>query len=315
MGSSVAVKRSLPRKTATAEHQPATKPAARPAARTAARPTSAPAAKPGRARKPAAPAAPHPWGTQSIHRAVTMLREIAAFQKGMRLVDIAEAMGLERPTAHRIVKGLMSQGMVMQDPATKCYRLGHVVYELGLAASPYFNLREVCQPILARMAERTGDSVYLVARSGFDTVCIDRLEGSYPIKARTMDVGSRRPLGLGAASVALMLGLSEAEIEQVIAINMPRMAPFGAMTGERLRQVIARSRKVGYAVNDEDVLPGIAAIGTAIVPRSGQPFAAVSIAGITARLTGARRDELAQMLHKEARALGRKLDELSLSWG
>jgi DNA-binding IclR family transcriptional regulator len=209
----------------------------------------------------------------------------------------------------------MSQGMVMQDPGTKCYRLGHVVYELGLAASPYFNLREVCQPILARMAERTGDSIYLVARSGFDTVCIDRLEGSYPIKARTMDVGSRRPLGLGAASVALMLGLSDVEIEQVIAINMPRMAPFGAMTGARLRQVIARSREVGYAVNEEDVLPGIAAIGTAIMPRVGQPFAAVSIAGVTARLTGARRDELAHMLHKEARALARKLDELSVAWG
>src|SRR3954468_6217776 len=81
--------------------------------------------------------ASHPRGTQTIHRAVAMLREIAAFQKGMRLVDIASAMGLERPTAHRIVKGLVSQGMVMQDPATKCYRLGHVVYELGLAASPY----------------------------------------------------------------------------------------------------------------------------------------------------------------------------------
>jgi len=265
-------------------------------------------------RKPPAHSALHPLGTQTIHRAVTMLREIAAFQKGRRLVDIAESMGLERPTAHRIVKGLMSQGMVMQDPSTKCYRLGHVVYELGLAASPYFNLKEICQPILIRMAERTGDSVYLVARSGFDTVCIDRLEGSYPIKARTMEVGSRRPLGLGAASVALLLGMSDAEIEQVIAVNMPRMAPFGAMTGERLRQVIANSRRAGYAINDEDVLPEIAAIGAAIMPRSGQPFAAVSIAGVTARLTGPRQDELAKMLHKEVRALARKLEELSVSW-
>jgi DNA-binding IclR family transcriptional regulator len=277
--------------------------------------TAAAKTKPAPARSAkAGGAAPHPWGTQSIHRAVTMLREIAAFQKGMRLVDIARAMGLERPTAHRIVKGLMSQGMVMQDPATKCYRLGHVVYELGLAASPYFNLKEICQPILARIAERTGDSVYLVVRSGFDAVCIERLEGSYPIRARTMDVGTRRPLGIGAGSVALLLGLSDAEIEQVIAINTPRMPSFGMITGERLREVIALSRRAGYAINEEDVLPGVAAIGAPILPKVGQPYAAVSIAGIASRLTGPRRDELAQMLHKETRALARKLDELSVSW-
>lgn len=258
--------------------------------------------------------APHPWGTQSIHRAVTMLREIAAYRKGTRLVDIANAMGLERPTAHRIVKGLMSQGMVMQDRTTKCYRLGHVVYELGLAASPYYNLKEICQPTLMRLAERTGDSVYMVVRSGFDSVCIERLEGSYPIKARTMEVGTRRPLGIGAGSVALLLGLSDAEIEQVIAINTPRMPTFGMITGDRLREVIARSRKAGYAINEEDVLPGVAAIGAPILPRTGQPYAAVSIAGVNSRLAGARREELAQMLHKETRALAKKLDELSVSW-
>lgn len=259
-------------------------------------------------------AAPHPWGTQSIHRAVTMLREIAAFQKGMRLVDIASAMSLERPTAHRIVKGLMSQGMVMQDPATKCYRLGHVVYELGLAASPYFNLKEVCQPTLLRLAERTADSAYLVVRSGFDTVCIERIEGSYPIRTRTLDVGVRRPLGIGAGSVALLMGLGDAELERIIAVNSPRLSSFGLLTGDRLREVVAKSRAVGYSINEEDVLPGVAAIGAPIVTRSGQPYAAISLAGISARFEEPRRTEIATLLLKEARALARKLDELSVSW-
>lgn len=276
--------------------------------------TGKPATKTARTRKALPQGAPHPWGTQSIHRAITMLREIAVFQKGMRLVDIANAMELERPTAHRILKGLMSQGMVTQDPTTKCYRLGHVTYELGLAASPSFNLKEICQPILARMAEQTADSVYLVVRSGFDSVCIDWLEGSYPIKTRTLDVGMRRPLGIGAASVALMLGLSDAEVDQVIAINTPRMPSFGRITGDRLREVLAKSRKAGYAINEEDVLPGVSAIGAPILPRTGQPYAAVSIAGINSRLAGPRREELAKILQRGTRALAKKLDELSVSW-
>jgi len=145
-------------------------------------------------------------GTQSIRRAVAILKEISAYgQGGIRLVDIANAMQLERPTVHRIIRGLMSQGMVAQNPRSKLYTLGPVVYELGLAAAPLHNLRELCQPSLHRLAQRSGDSVYLVMRSGMDSVCLDRLEGNFPIKTQTLDIGRRRPLGSGASGMAILL--------------------------------------------------------------------------------------------------------------
>ncbi len=249
-------------------------------------------------------------GTQSICRAVAILREISSFAlTGRRLVDIANVMHLERPTVHRIMRGLMSQGMVTQDVRTKLYRLGPVIYELGLAATPYYNLREICQPNLQNIANRSGDSVFLITRSGMDGVCIDRLEGNFPIKARTLDVGGRRPLGAGAGSLAILLELSDAEIEQVIAINAPRLPLFGCLTESRLRQAIKSSRELGYAINAEDVLTGVTAIGVPIRQANGACYAAVSLAAITSRLSGPRRDEMAQMLLKEARILARKISE------
>lgn len=266
--------------------------------------------------KAAARRTAHPWGTQSVHRAISILRELATQgQHGLRLVDIAAAMDLERPTAHRIVKGLMAQGMIMQDQASKRYRLGHLVYELGLAAAPHFTLREVCQPSLQRIAEKTGDSVFLLVRSGHDSVCIDRAEGDFQIKARTLDIGVRRPLGVGAGGLSLLMSLPETDMEQVIALNTPRFGAFGKLTAERLHNAIRRSRKAGYSINDEDVLPGVAAIGTVIRPREGAPYAAVSIAGIVSRVTGDRREELAQLLLKEVRALEKKLNALESAWG
>jgi DNA-binding IclR family transcriptional regulator len=211
-----------------------------------------------------------PWGTQSIHRAITILREIAArSQMGLRLADIADALALERPTAHRIVKGLVAQGMVAQDPVTKRYRLGHVVYELGLAATPHYNLKEICQPALHRLAEKSGDSVFLVARSGLDAVCIDRIEGSYPIQTRTLNIGGRRPLGIGAGSVALLMAMTPAEIDHAINANAARFATFSQLTPDRLRKALKLSTETGYAINIEDVLPGVTAIGMAIRPPQG----------------------------------------------
>ncbi len=256
-----------------------------------------------------------PLGTQSIHRAVTVLREVAAHGlKGLRLSDIADALSLERPTAHRIVKGLVAQGMLMQNRETRHYHLGHVVYELGLAASPHFSLRELCQPTLQTLAEKSGDSVFLMVRSGLDAVCIDLLEGGYPIQTRTLEIGGRRPLGVGAGSLALLISLPPDERARVMATNAGRLTTFGNFTQARLDNAIAVSTEAGYAINEEDVLPGVSAIGLSIRPRQGTPYAAISIAAIESRLSGARRIEMAKLLQKEVRALEKRLEAESLHW-
>ena len=243
-------------------------------------------------------------GTQSIQRAILILKEISAYgRNGMRLVDIANTMHLERPTIHRIMRGLMSQGMAVQDAKTKTYRLGPAVYELGLAAVHYHNLREICQPTLRNLAHRTGDSVFLTLRSGMDSVCIDCIEGNFIMENRTLDIGGRLPLGVGAGGLALLLQLGDEEIQAVMATNAPRFLLFRSLTDTRLRKAIELSRKVGYAVNDEDVLPGVAAIGAPIVDSGGTCYAAISIAGIASRLQKPRRDRLAELLLKEVRLL------------
>ena len=159
-------------------------------------------------------------GKQSIERAACVMRVIASRNAtGLRLVDISRHAKLERPTAHRILRCLIAEGMVRQDPETRHYFLGHLIFELGLAASSNFNLRDICHPSLVRLAEKTGDTVFLTIRSGYDTVCIDRKEGSFPIRTLTLDVGTRRPLGVGAGGLALLMSLPDQTVDEVISAN------------------------------------------------------------------------------------------------
>ena len=83
----------------------------------------------------------------------------------------------------------------------------------GLTATPRFNLREICHPALARIADATGDTVFLTQRSGLDAVCLDRREGTFPIKTFTLEVGMRRPLGVGTGSLAILSALPEEDIQ------------------------------------------------------------------------------------------------------
>src|SRR5215208_7421692 len=148
--------------------------------------------------------------TQSRERALMLMREIAAHNRtGTRLLDLASRTGLQRPTVHRMLKCLTLENMVQQDPESHRYFLGPMVFELGLTAAPRFNLREICNPAMNRIAEATGDTVFLTQRSGLDAVCVDRHEGTFPIKTFTLEIGMRRPLGVGTGSLAILSALQD----------------------------------------------------------------------------------------------------------
>jgi len=253
------------------------------------------------------------WGTQSIHRAVAILRQVATYgYSGAKAVDLAGALELDRATVYRMLRGLVVEGMVVQDSSTKRYRLGQTMYELGLAASLQYDLKAVCQSSLQWLAEMSGDSVFLMVRSGLDLVCLDVVEGGYQVQARMMRVGNRLPLGVGAGSIAMLMHLTEAETEYVINANAGRYPYVGHVTPERVRNALKTSRTAGYAINEGDVLPNVSAIGVAIRPNAIKPYASISITTIDSRMESPRREEMAKLLLREVSQIEKRLEAQQL---
>lgn len=243
-------------------------------------------------------------GTQTIQRASLLMRLLASRSRGgLRLAEVVKNSGLEHPTVHRILKGLMAEGLVTQDAGTRRYLLGPLVYELGLAAAPQFSLPDICRPSLQRIAEKTGDTVFLTARSGNDSVCIDRKEGSFPIKTFTLEVGARRPLGAGAGGLALLMLLPDEAVDDIVRANAARFGSYNNLTVPSLLKALERSRALGYALNDIHNTAGATTLSLPIVNRYGEPFAAISIGAISSRMTDERQKELVSILRKEVRAI------------
>jgi DNA-binding IclR family transcriptional regulator len=246
-------------------------------------------------------------GTQSIERALLLLREIAAHNRGgSRLLDLATRTGLQRPTVHRMLKCLASENMVQQDADSHRYYLGSMVFELGLTATPRFNLREICHPALARIAEATGDTVFLTQRSGLDAVCLDRREGAFPIKTFTLEVGMRRPLGVGTGSLAILSALPDEEIEKVVGANDVRLPEYG-LNGSALLSQVKRAQKLGFAMREMPGLAGVRSVGHALRNQGGVPFAALSVSTISSRMSEKRATEIATLLRSETRQIERQI--------
>ncbi|ALM84201.1 IclR family transcriptional regulator [Bordetella sp. N] len=254
------------------------------------------------------PATRSPDGAQSVSRVATVLKLLAEHRDpGLRFVDVARLCGLEQPTAHRMLKALEREEMVARDPVTRRYRLGPLVFELGIAAAADFNLVEVCRPSLQRLAEATGDTAFLFIRRGHDAVCIDRIQGHYPIQTPVVTVGSRQPLGVNAGGLAILQALPDEEVAGVEDAVAARLGAYGEFDALDLRVAVAESRKRGYAAIGEKAVPGVTAIGLPVRNTNGVPAAALTIAATSNRMTVKRQQEILPALQQEVLTVQRLL--------
>lgn len=249
-------------------------------------------------------------GAQSIRRAVTILRLLAVGQEqGVRLTDIVEESGLNRPTVHRILRVLTEEGAVEQDADSRRYMIGQEVSLLGLARSARFPIRAIADPYLQYVCEHAGDTVFLTIRNGSDSICVERKTGSYPVKVLSIEVGARRPLGVGVGGLALLAFLSEEEATTIIKANEQRLARH-KLTPARLIERVRQTRSRGYAYTDVGVVPGTRAIAVPVLDHRREPVAAISIAATTARLPTARLATLVELMKEQAGLISRRLVEI-----
>ncbi|AQL38070.1 IclR family transcriptional regulator [Pseudomonas syringae] len=248
-------------------------------------------------------------GVGAVSRLFAVLRCLGECDEGgERVTQLAQRVGLSQPTTHRLLRSLMDEGMVEQDLLSKRYRLSIEFFALAARAGNTGNLRDVVRPSLLRLSASLGDSLFLLARSGFDAICLDRSEGPYPIRTFTGDIGGRVALGVGQGSLAILAFLPEDVRETVIAYNLPRLKDFHLYDEVFLRSEVENVRRLGYAGRNTGALPGMAGLAVPILDRNGRTVAALSVATITDRLGPDRLMTVVELLKREATAIGAKIN-------
>jgi DNA-binding IclR family transcriptional regulator len=240
---------------------------------------------------------------QTVQRAISLLRLIASSQvRDLRLIDLAEGSGLNKSTAHRLLQGLLEERVLTRATKGRGYRLGPLLYELGLAALPAVSIKEIAHPHLCRVAEMTGDMTFLAARSGYETVCLDAIAGHFPVQTLTSGIGDRHPLGVGASGQAILAMLLDSEIDIVLDATRHQRRNYHHLSKDALLKEIAACRKRGYALNENVAVDGISAMAKVICLPGRIPVASVAIATLSSRMHSTRRSGLAR--HLEACASG-----------
>lgn len=237
----------------------------------------------------------------SVAKACRILRALTEL-KLTRLTDIAQATDLDKATVLRLLDALAREGFVVRDESTKLYRGGPELQLAGAAALARANTRDLVRPSLVRLAGAFEDTAILSVPSGAESLCLDLELGRYPIRANYLEAGSRRLLGVGAGSLALLAFMPERERDaalEIVAAQLKRTRRYPRIDRRLLQDKIAESRAKGYSVLVEVVVERMGGIAVPIMGHDGRPAAAISIAALTDRIID-RQAALARALRQEA---------------
>lgn len=244
----------------------------------------------------------------SLKRGVLLLRLLAtAGPRGLALTEIAARTELPHPSVHRVLQQLSAERLVDRNPELKRYRLGPLAFELGVAGSTMHDIRDLCDSAMDGLANATEDTVYLVMRSGFDAVCMHRREGSFPIRTLVLEVGSRRPLGVGAGGLAILASIAPQEREEIILRVAPSLAPFGNLSAQAVSDACLHTLDHGVSLIRNKINQGVTAIGHHFRDPMGQSVGALSVAALSQRMTAARIRSVSALLKDACADVERRL--------
>jgi DNA-binding IclR family transcriptional regulator len=166
----------------------------------------------------------------------------------------------------------------------------------GRALDAASKMARLLAPALAQVSEGCGDASFAVVREGHSSWCVARHIGTYPIQILSVQVGSRQPLGVGAAGLAVLAALPEAEADEAIRSHGEVLARYGGMTAERMRLLVRASRERGWAVVGNHAVRGVLGVGRALLSSDGRALAGISVASEIGRMTPQRQRLIAGLM-------------------
>jgi DNA-binding IclR family transcriptional regulator len=202
----------------------------------------------------------HP-GDPLLRRAFGILGAFTEARPRLRLSEIAEIADLPRPTTHRIVGQLASEGVLVRDDGRR-YSIGRRMWELGLLAPVQTDLRDVASPFLQDLHSTTRATVHLAVRDGVEVLYLDRLSGrtSVPVVSR---VGGRLPLyctGVGK----VLLADAPADIREQVLSSLHRHTAYTLTNRAILSTQLAQVLRRGYATTSEEMTLGACSVAVPV---------------------------------------------------
>ena len=243
---------------------------------------------------------------QSVDRAARILKVLASGPRRLGVSEIADRLGLTRPTVHGLLQTLQAHGFVEQDRDSDKYQLGAGLLQLG---NSYLDLNELRARSLVqadRLAARADAAVRVGVMHGAHVVIVHHVFRP-DTTLQILEVGAELPLHASALGKA-MLAFAPPEAVADLLTGAPTRLTSRTLSAGALRQELADIRERGFARERDEAILGESSIAAPIFDHSGQAVGAIGVVGDTERIIprGPAKG-LASAVSEAARGISREL--------
>ena len=254
-----------------------------------------------------------PYRVQVLDRALAVLDALANSSAECGLAELCIALRLHKSTLHRLLMVLEQHRLVDKNLETGRYRLGLKLFELGSKAIAALDLRELARPYMIRLQGETQETVNLGVLDQGDVLYVAKIDSGRTLRMAAR-VGHRYPAYCTALGKAMLAGLLEHEVDAIAQQSgLKRKTPTTITTIEALKADLSRTRKRGYAIDNEENEEGARCVGAAIWDHRSRPQAAISVSAPAVRMGGQKMEAAAEAVmrvaHEVSRELGYRGDE------
>lgn len=243
----------------------------------------------------------------ALDRGLALLEHLAAHPDGVPLASLAAELDMPLSACHRLLAALQTRGYVRQARAQGDYLLTTKLVSLGLGYLSGAGIVDIAEPLLERLAQRTGELVRLSVIDGDRLTWIAKAQGVRKGLRYDPDMGMDARLSCTASGHAWLLTMSDERAMEMVSrqgFGTPEdYGPRAPTTIKALLGYLHAARVRGYAMIDEVFAPGMTAMAAPVFRRQ-DAFAVISIAGPRARMSMERMHALAPVLLQTAAELG-----------
>lgn len=235
--------------------------------------------------EPAGAAADQPAKAFPTVKAVAILEAMAAARRPLGVSELGVLLGLPKPTAHRIVRMLESEGLLQREPGSRRYVSGARLIRLGLGIVAASMLSAPRHAILEALSQKIGETCNFGVMAGSHVVYLDRVESAWPFGLR-FEPGSRVPLHCTSMG-KLFLSLLPAQKRALLLKSIPlyRYTENTVTDAAHLETELEKIRSAHVSIDNQEFLAGVVCVAVPVRDPSGQPVAALAVSAPLARMS------------------------------
>jgi IclR family acetate operon transcriptional repressor len=242
-------------------------------------------------------------GVQSVDRALSIIEVLAEDDEGYRLSDLAVRTGLSTSTAHRLLGTLEKRRFVQFDRSELKWHIGAQSFSVGATFARRKNFVAQAMPYLRKLRDLTRETANLAVVDDESIIVLTRMESREIMRSLTK-VGGRVAMVASGVGKAVLATYSDEDVNAIICRQgMPRLTEKSIIRPSELFRELEAVRRQGFAVDDEEARIGLRCVAAVVYNDCSEPLAAISVSGMTSRVTDARLPLVGGMVREVAAEL------------